>query len=90
MIPVAANAGRLGCTNEAVNLVVAAPKGTVELAPKKSHTYVLRVTMPMTGANACQGAKVQNRRQGARDALNPQTLTAPPAPSTWLHGRPAR
>jgi hypothetical protein len=54
---IAANTGRLGCTNQAVNLVVAAPKATVKLAAKKSHKYVLRVTMPKTVANACQGAK---------------------------------
>jgi hypothetical protein len=54
---IAANTGRLGCTNEAVNLVVTAPRGTVRLAPRKNHRYVLTVTMPKTVADACQGAK---------------------------------
>jgi hypothetical protein len=54
---IAANTGRLGCTNEAVNLVVTAPRGSVRLAPRKNHRYVVTVRMPKTVADACQGAK---------------------------------
>jgi hypothetical protein len=56
-VSVAGKTGRAGCAGKPVNLVVAAPKATVRLAWKKAHTYVLRVTMPTTVANACQGAK---------------------------------
>lgn len=54
---VAAGTGRVGCTGSALNLVVAAPKAMVKLAGKQTHRYVLKVTMPKTVANACQGAK---------------------------------
>jgi hypothetical protein len=54
---VAAGTGRAGCTGGGLNLVVTVPKGTVKLAPKKKHKYALKVTMPKTVANACQGAK---------------------------------
>ncbi len=56
-VSVAANTGRAGCTGKAVNLVVKAPKTTLKLGRKKKHIYVLRVTMPTTVANACQGAR---------------------------------
>jgi hypothetical protein len=54
---VAAATGRVGCAGSPQNLAVAVPKGTVKLAGKKTHRYVIKVTMPKTVANACQGAK---------------------------------
>jgi pyrroline-5-carboxylate reductase len=54
-VSVAANTGRNGCTGKAVNLIVTAPRATVKLARSKKHTDVLRVRMPNTVANACQG-----------------------------------
>ena len=56
-VSVAAKTGRAGCTGKPVNLVVKAPRATVKLGRKKKHVYVLRVTMPATVANACQGAR---------------------------------
>jgi hypothetical protein len=55
-VTVAAKTGRAGCTGTAGNLVVKAPTATVKLGRKKTHIDVLRVTMPTTVANACQGA----------------------------------
>jgi hypothetical protein len=46
-----------GCTGKPQNLVVTAPKATVKLRARKTHRYVVKVTMPKTVANACQGAK---------------------------------
>jgi hypothetical protein len=54
---IAAATGRAGCTGNALNLVVTAPKTRVTLGTKRTHTYVLAVRMPKTVANACQGAK---------------------------------
>ena len=70
--------------------MVKAPKTTLKLGRKKKHIYVLRVTMPTTVANACQGARFKLTLKSARDPLTRGRLSAPPVPSSAHHGRRAR
>jgi len=52
------SSNRQGCAAAAANLsVVAAGARSVPIRAHKTKTVVLRVTMPHTVANACQGAK---------------------------------
>ncbi len=56
-ITMAAKTSLTGCAGSATNLTVTRPNGTPRIAPMKSGKLPLRVTMPRSVVNACQGAR---------------------------------
>jgi hypothetical protein len=54
---VAAKTSLSGCAGSATNLTVTRPKGVLTIAPMKSGKLPLKVTMPRSVVNACQGAR---------------------------------
>jgi hypothetical protein len=53
---VAAATSRPGCTGAAQNLIVTPHTGPLAVGPRKTAAVVMTVVMPLTVANACQGA----------------------------------
>lgn len=54
---VSARTTAAGCSGMPVNLVVTTPKAAAVIKAHKSKAITVRVTMPSTVANACQGAR---------------------------------